>query len=50
MQNTFEEGVWMNLGVDRFMQMTPQLYQPGIRESRFVRAYLYETYSTLLQM
>ena len=28
-QNTFE-GVWMNLGVDRFMQMTPQRYQPGI--------------------
>jgi chloramphenicol 3-O phosphotransferase len=29
MQDTFE-GVWMNLGVDRFMQMTPQRYQPGI--------------------
>src|ERR1700730_1692213 len=28
-QNTFE-GVWMNLGVDRFMQMTPDRYQPGI--------------------
>jgi chloramphenicol 3-O phosphotransferase len=28
-QNTFD-GVWMNLGVDRFMQMTPQRYQPGI--------------------
>src|ERR1700730_18902823 len=28
-QNTFE-GVWMNLGVDRFMQMTPERYQPGI--------------------
>lgn len=28
-QNTFE-GVWMNLGVDRFKQMTPQRYQPGI--------------------
>lgn len=28
-QNTFE-GVWMNLGVDRFMQMTPNRYQPGI--------------------
>jgi chloramphenicol 3-O phosphotransferase len=28
-QDTFE-GVWMNLGVDRFMQMTPQRYQPGI--------------------
>jgi chloramphenicol 3-O phosphotransferase len=29
MQNTFE-GVWMNLGVDRFKQMTPDRYQPGI--------------------
>src|SRR4051812_29435181 len=28
-QNTFE-GVWMNLGVDKFMQMTPKQYQPGI--------------------
>ncbi|TCN22561.1 chloramphenicol phosphotransferase CPT family protein [Mesobacillus foraminis] len=28
-QNMFE-GVWMNLGVDRFMQMTPEKYQPGI--------------------
>jgi chloramphenicol 3-O phosphotransferase len=28
-QNTFE-GVWMNMGVDRFMQMTPDRYQPGI--------------------
>jgi chloramphenicol 3-O phosphotransferase len=28
-QNTFE-GVWMNLGVDRFKQMTPERYQPGI--------------------
>ena len=28
-QNTFD-GVWMNLGVDRFMQMTPERYQPGI--------------------
>lgn len=28
-QNTFE-GVWMNIGVDRFMQMTPECYQPGI--------------------
>jgi chloramphenicol 3-O phosphotransferase len=28
-QDTFE-GVWMNLGVDRFMQMTPKEYQPGI--------------------
>lgn len=27
-QNTFE-GVWMNLGVDRFKQMTPERYQPG---------------------
>ena len=24
------EGVWMNLGVDGFKQMTPQRYQPGI--------------------
>jgi chloramphenicol 3-O phosphotransferase len=24
------EGVWMNLGVDRFMSMTPERYQPGI--------------------
>jgi chloramphenicol 3-O phosphotransferase len=24
------EGVWMNLGVDRFMAMTPERYQPGI--------------------
>jgi chloramphenicol 3-O phosphotransferase len=24
------EGVWMNMGVDRFMQMTPARYQPGI--------------------
>jgi chloramphenicol 3-O phosphotransferase len=24
------EGVWMNLGVDRFMPMTPERYQPGI--------------------
>jgi chloramphenicol 3-O phosphotransferase len=24
------EGVWMNLGVDRFMQMTPHRFQPGI--------------------
>jgi len=29
MQNTFE-GVWMNLGVDRFKPMTPDRYQPGI--------------------
>ena len=30
-QNTFE-GVWMNLGVDRFnTQMTPDRYQPGYR-------------------
>jgi chloramphenicol 3-O phosphotransferase len=28
-QNTFE-GVWMNLGVDWFKQMTPERYQPGI--------------------
>ncbi len=28
-QDTFE-GVWMNLGVDRFMQMTPARYLPGI--------------------
>jgi chloramphenicol 3-O phosphotransferase len=28
-QNTFE-GVWMNLGVDGFMQMTPARYRPGI--------------------
>ena len=28
-QDTFE-GVWMNLGVDRFKQMTPDRYQPGI--------------------
>lgn len=28
-QNTFE-GVWMNLGVDNFMKMTPEGYQPGI--------------------
>ena len=28
-QNTFD-GVWMNLGVDRFMQMTPARYMPGI--------------------
>jgi len=28
-QNTFE-GVWMNLGVDQFMQMIPERYQPGI--------------------
>lgn len=28
-QNTFE-GVWMNMGVDRFMQMTPERYRPGI--------------------
>jgi chloramphenicol 3-O phosphotransferase len=24
------DGVWMNLGVDTFMRMTPQRYQPGI--------------------
>lgn len=28
-QNTFE-GVWMNLGVDRVKQATPERYQPGI--------------------
>jgi chloramphenicol 3-O phosphotransferase len=28
-QETFE-GVWMNLGVDRFKQATPERYQPGI--------------------
>src|SRR5437870_1993361 len=28
-QTTFE-GVWMNLGVDRFKQMTPERCQPGI--------------------
>lgn len=28
-QNTFD-GVWMNLGVDRFKAMTPDRYQPGI--------------------
>ncbi|MDE3094525.1 MAG: chloramphenicol phosphotransferase [Chloroflexota bacterium] len=28
-QNTFD-GVWMNLGVDRFKPMTPERYQPGI--------------------
>ena len=28
-QETFE-GVWMNLGVDRFMQMTPKRYLPGM--------------------
>lgn len=28
-QNTFE-GVWMNLGVDRFKPMTPDCCQPGI--------------------
>lgn len=28
-QETFE-GVWMNLGVDRFMQMTPKRFLPGI--------------------
>ena len=25
------EGVWMNLGVDGFKQMTPTRYQPGDR-------------------
>jgi len=28
-QQTYD-GVWMNLGVDRFMQMTPARYLPGI--------------------
>jgi chloramphenicol 3-O phosphotransferase len=28
-QSTFE-GVWMNLGVDHFKQMTPERFQPGI--------------------
>lgn len=28
-QDTFE-GVWMNLGVDRFMPMAPARYQPGL--------------------
>ena len=28
-QQTFD-GVWINLGVDRFMQMTPSKYLPGI--------------------
>lgn len=28
-QNTFE-GIWMNLGVDRFQQMSPERCQPGI--------------------
>src|ERR1700730_13058233 len=28
-QTTFE-GVWMNLGVDRFKAMTPERFQPGI--------------------
>ncbi|MCB0115635.1 MAG: hypothetical protein KDD84_16160 [Caldilineaceae bacterium] len=28
-QETFD-GVWMNMGVDRFMAMTPQRYHPGI--------------------
>jgi chloramphenicol 3-O phosphotransferase len=28
-QGTFD-GLWMNLGVDRYMQMTPRRYQPGI--------------------
>jgi chloramphenicol 3-O phosphotransferase len=28
-QNSFE-GVWMNIGVDRFKEMTPDRYQPGI--------------------
>ena len=28
-QDTFDS-VWMNIGVDRFMQMTPERYLPGI--------------------
>jgi chloramphenicol 3-O phosphotransferase len=28
-QNSFD-GVWMNIGVDRFKEMTPERYQPGI--------------------
>ncbi|MBD8069785.1 chloramphenicol phosphotransferase CPT family protein [Bacillus sp. PS06] len=28
-QKTFD-GVWMNVGVDQFMQMTPEKYQPGM--------------------
>jgi chloramphenicol 3-O phosphotransferase len=28
-QNTFD-GVWMNLGVDGFKQMTPERFQPAI--------------------
>ena len=28
-QETFD-GVWMNLGVDRCIQMTPPRYQPGM--------------------
>ncbi|MEH7549746.1 MULTISPECIES: chloramphenicol phosphotransferase CPT family protein [Bacillaceae] len=28
-QNMFE-GVWMNIGVDNFMKITPERYQPGI--------------------
>jgi len=28
-QDSFD-GVWMNLGVDHFMKMTPERYQPGI--------------------
>lgn len=28
-QDTFD-GVWMNVGVDHFMQMTPKRYRPGI--------------------
>jgi chloramphenicol 3-O phosphotransferase len=28
-QDTFD-GVWMNLGVDQFMQMTPARYMPGM--------------------
>jgi chloramphenicol 3-O phosphotransferase len=28
-QDSFD-GVWMNLGIDRFMSMTPEKFQPGI--------------------
>ena len=28
-QNTFD-GVWMNIGVDNFIRMTPERYKPGI--------------------
>lgn len=28
-QETFD-GIWMNLGVDKFMSMTPEKFSPGI--------------------